>query len=371
MEDENIEYVSKKTSQIDFIDALNHILERKAKIYKFMIIFLILGVVIAFITPKEYTSSSIILPQISSNKGLSKKYSNIASLVGINLGQSEGNKIVPTLYPIIVEGAPFQKAILQKKINIEELEDSVTLFDYLQNYKKDGLLNIIKGYTVGLPSKIINSLKSDDNGEISKILDRTLYQYSKEEELYITYLKEHLNISFNENDGYINITATMDEPVAAAQLVRNAQNLLQDFIIDYNIKKSNDELIFIEERLEVAKEEYSDKRARLGDFRDRNKNGILSTTKNREEQLKSEYDLAYNMYSELSSQRESAKLQVEKDTPIFTELQPALITSEPSAPNKIKIVFGSIVIGMLLAIAIILLKFLSPVFLDYLNKSED
>ncbi|MGK0428191.1 MAG: capsular polysaccharide biosynthesis protein [Ulvibacter sp.] len=187
----------------------------------------------------------------------------------------------------------------------------------------------------------------------------------------IAYLEEHLDISFNENDGYINITATMDEPVAAAQMVRNAQNLLQEFIIDYNIKKSDDELKFIEERLGVVKEDYSDKRARLGEFRDRNKNGILSTTRNREEQLKSEYDLAYNMYSELSSQRESAKLQVEKDTPIFTELQPALITSEPSAPNKVKIVIGSIVIGMLIAIALILLKFLSPVLLDYLKKNED
>ena len=177
MEDENIEYVSKKASQIDFIDTMNHILERKGKIFKFMIIFLILGIILALISPKEYTSSTVILPQISSNKGLSKKYSSIASLVGINLGQSEGNKIVPTLYPIIVEGAPFQKAILQKKINIEELEDPVTIFDYLKNYKKYGALHTIKGYTIGLPGKIINAFKSVDNTANLKAMDSTMYRY--------------------------------------------------------------------------------------------------------------------------------------------------------------------------------------------------
>ena len=160
----------------------------------------------------------------------------------------------------------------------------------------------------------------------------------------------------------------MDEPLAAAQLVKNAQDLLQDFIIDYNIKKSKEELKFIEERLEVAKEDYSAKRARLGDFRDSNKYGIVSTTRNREEQLKSEYSLAYNMYSDLSSQRESAKLQVEKDTPIFTELKPALVSLEPSAPNKVLIIIGSVIFGLFIAISLILFRFLLPVFKGYFKK---
>lgn len=370
MENENIEYISKKTRQIDFIDAFNDVVKQKKKIFKFMIIFLILGIIIAFLSPKQYTSSSIILPQISSSKGLSKKYSSIASLVGINLGQSEGNKIVPTLYPIIVKGAPFQKAILQEKINIKEIETPISLFDYLSNYKKEGVLHTIKDYTIGLPGKIIKSFKSDTNGANLMVVDSTLYQYSKKEKEYIEYLEDHLIITFNDIDGYINIKAIMDEPIAAAQLVRNTQNLLQDFIIDYNIKKSQEELTFIEERLEVAKEEYSSKRASLGSFRDRNKYGVISPMKNREEQLKSEYDLAYNMYSELSNQRESAKLQVKKDTPIFTELQPALIPLEPSDPNKFKIIFGSIIIGMLIAVFLILFKFTSPYVISYLKKEK-
>jgi hypothetical protein len=219
-----------------------------------------------------------------------------------------------------------------------------------------------------LPGKIINLFKSDDFAANSKEGDTFLYRYSKEEKSCIEYLDKHLNIVFNDLDGYISISATMDEPLAAAQLVKNAQDLLQYFIIDYNIVKSKDELKFIEERLEVARIDYIDKRARLGAFRDRNKNTIKSTTRNREEQLKSEYDLSYYMYSELSSQRESAKLQVEKDTPIFTELQPALISSVPSAPNKILIILGSLIFGAFLAVFLVLWRFSLPVLKEQFQK---
>lgn len=371
MEEKNIESVSKKLGQIDFVDALNHVIGRKKLVFKYLIISFIIGVLLVLLTPKEYESSAIILPQISSNKGLSKKYSSIASLVGIDLGQPDGNKIVPTLYPIIAEGAPFQKEILQKKINIKEVGTPITLYEYLQKYKTRAFLDVFKEYTIGLPGKIFRFGKGNDTGLSQKVLDSTLYQYSKKEKQYISFLEHHLIISFDENDGFIKIKATMREPVAAAQLVKNAQNLLQKFIIDYNIKKSQDELKFIEERLVVVREEYREKRSILGNYRDRNKNGILSSTKNREEQLKSEYDLVYNMYSELSSKRESAKLQVEKDTPIFTELQPALVNFEPSAPNVIKVIVGAMLIGVLIGITWILLRFLAPLFLDYLTNKED
>lgn len=356
--------------KIDLVDLLITIIERKRKVYRYMLVFLIIGLILLVITPKEYTSSAIILPQIASEKGLSKKYSNIAALVGINLGQAEGNKIVPTLYPVIVEGAPFQKALVQSKINIEKLENSITLIDYLQNYKNNGPLGFIKEYTIGLPGKIIGFFKSDDRSSVYKPLDNTLFRYSEEEITSINYLKDHLFISFDEDNGFINITAVMDEPVLAAQLVRNAQNLLQVFIINYNIKKSKDELMFIEERLEVAKKEYGDKRAILGDFRDRNKNRILSTARSKEEQLKAEYELAYNMYSELSGQKESAKLQVERDTPIFTELKPAFVASEPSSPIKFKYILGSLIIGMLFGIIAIVQKLILPIILAPLKKNE-
>jgi uncharacterized protein involved in exopolysaccharide biosynthesis len=74
------------------------------------------------------------------------------------------------------------------------------------------------------------------------------------------------------------------------------------------------------------------------------------------------------MYSELSSQRESAKLQVEKDTPIFTELQPALISSVPSAPNKILIILGSLIFGAFLAVFLVLWRFSLPVLKEQFQK---
>ena len=76
------------------------------------------------------------------------------------------------------------------------------------------------------------------------------------------------------------------------------------------------------------------------------------------------------MYSELSGQKESAKLQVERDTPIFTELKPAFVASEPSSPIKFKYILGSLIIGMLFGIIAIVQKLILPIILAPLKKNE-
>jgi uncharacterized protein involved in exopolysaccharide biosynthesis len=370
MEDENFKHTNKNTMQFDIFDLIQTVIEKKRRLFKFLIIFFVLGVILAFLSPKEYSASAIILPQINSNKGLSKKYSKIASLVGIDLGQSETNNIVPTLYPIIVNSAPFQKAILQSKINILEKEEAVTVSDYISNYKKTSSLSVIEGYTLGLPGKILKLFTSKEKVFSNVKIDSTIFLFSASETQQIDYLNEQLSVTFDDIEGFVEINAVMDEPIIAAEIVNNSQELLQKFIIAYNIQKSNDELKFLEKRLEEAKEDYISKRASLGYFKDSNINVISSNTRNREEQLRSEYDLAYNMYSQLATQRESTELQVKKDTPIFTILKPAIVPITPSAPNKLKIILVSIFLGGFLGVFLILFNFYHLIFVNYFLKRE-
>ena len=59
----------------------------------------IVGLVIAFSIPKEYTTSVMIAPEASDNKG--GGLSSLASLAGINLNTSSGSDaIYPDLYPV-------------------------------------------------------------------------------------------------------------------------------------------------------------------------------------------------------------------------------------------------------------------------------
>ncbi|WP_374959347.1 Wzz/FepE/Etk N-terminal domain-containing protein [Gilvibacter sp.] len=327
-------------------------------ILKVLFIFLLLGLVVALFTPKKYISKTVILPQVSSPQGLGKKLGGFARLVGIDIGGENKNEIYPTLYPVVAKSNPFRRQILNTSVN-KGSGDSETIKNYLNNARLKGPGDYAKEYTLGLPSKIVGLFKSED-GNVSIQADSSLFSYSKDEKKYFDYLEENVTVAFNEVEGYIEIQAIMPDALPAAQLTKNVQELLQEYIIELNISKAKDELAYLEKRVQEADSVYKETRDRFGSFRDRNKNYISSVTENRYEVLRTENELAYNVYSQLASQLESAKLQVKRDTPIFTVLKPVTVPLEPAGPNKALIIFIYLFLGFLFSSAVIISKLYWP-----------
>ena len=70
----------------------------------------IAAVVISFSIPKEYTSDTVIAPELSSGlSGISGNLGALASMAGINVGGLSGNSdaIYPEIYPEIAVSTPF------------------------------------------------------------------------------------------------------------------------------------------------------------------------------------------------------------------------------------------------------------------------
>jgi len=53
MNKENNEKLLNNTMKIDLVDLLITIIERKRKVYRYMLVFLIIGLILLVITPKE------------------------------------------------------------------------------------------------------------------------------------------------------------------------------------------------------------------------------------------------------------------------------------------------------------------------------
>ncbi len=73
--------------------------------------------------------------------------------------------------------------------------------------------------------------------------------------------------------------------------------------------------------------------------------------------MSAEFNLAFNIYNKLAQQLEQLKIQLKKETPLFTEFEPVTIPldkSEPSIPGIIVkyialgIVFGGLFIFILI-----------------------
>ncbi len=329
----------------------------KKRIIRWTVAFFLIGILLAVISPKEYTSSVIMVPQMSSGKGLGKKFSNIASLVGLDIEKNTGGIIFPNLYPLIAKSSPFRKRLVYAPIYVKSLDSAVPVEYYLSQIRKPNKVDILKSYTIGLPGRLAKALRGSSTEEGSLIHDSIVDIISKEERLVNEFLETNLVVNFNENEGFIKIEGTLDSPIGSAQLVTLSQKYLQEIIIEHNIQKAKDELAYIEDRYLEAEDDFFKKRSAIGNFKDSNKNLVTSASLWRLDQLKAEFDLAFTLYTQLGSQLETTKLQVKKDTPVFTIIKPATVPMEPSSPSPIVIIIQTVFLGLFLYVFFIIARF--------------
>ena len=341
---------------IDIIALLQSIWTGKKLILKTVLVFMILGLFIAVLSQNEYTASTTIVPQSSSEKP-GGSLGGIAALAGINLGSvGQQSSISPTLYPQILTNISFQKELLETLITIEGQDKKITYKEYYTNVYSPSVLSSIKKYTIGLPGVLIGLLKSDKTSNEKPKNNDSLPQITEDDKKLIELLLEQLSMEVNDKDGYIGLSTTMPEARAAAELTQKAQELLEQYVIDFKIEKSSSELDFIKNRYQEKEEEFQKIQQKLALYTDRNQNVNSARAKMELMLLQSEYDLAYGVYSELAKQLETQELKVKEDTPIFTILQPVFVPLEKTGPNRALILIIYTFLGFVLSIGYLLAK---------------
>ena len=85
-------------------------------------------------------------------------------------------------------------------------------------------------------------------------------------------------------------------------------------------------------------------------YKDRNQFNITQTSQIEFQKLQAEYELSYTLFAELERQKAAQEIQVRKDTPIFTTINPAAVPLDPSKPNRFKIVLIYVIMGFFLAV---------------------
>jgi LPS O-antigen subunit length determinant protein (WzzB/FepE family) len=360
--------------QVDLLALLKTIIEDKKTIFRFVIIFGIVGLFVAIFSQNEYTASTTIVIQ-SSNKPTGS-LSGIASLAGAKLGLSgQEVGISPQLYPQIINSVPFQKELLETLLTIEGQDEKVSYKEYYTNIYTPGVLASVKKYTIGLPSLLLGLLKSEKPESPSKSVDdekEAVIYITKEEKNLIKLLKSQLSINFNEKVGYTTLSANMPEAKAVADLLKSAQDLLEAYVIGFKVQKSASELSFIKTRYLEKEREFKKVQQGLALYSDQNQRVYTAQAKTQLMLLQSEYDLAYSIYLELAKQLESQEIKVKEDTPIFTIIEPVFVPLEKTAPKRSLILFIFLLFGLVLSVGYILVKHpLQNIIKELITKNEN
>ncbi|RKF02817.1 putative tyrosine kinase-like protein [Tenacibaculum lutimaris] len=341
--------------EINLLEIFKTIWEGRKIVVKFLIVFGLLGVFIAVFSAKEYTAFTTLVPQTSDSK-VGGNLGGLAAMAGINLGGGGSTEsIPPTLYPKIVQSVTFQRELLKTPLKFSNVEKVVTYQEYYVSYTKFNLLKAIKEYTIGLPGKIITFFKSD-NETITEAGNDSIYRITKKESKLFKKIQEQLVIENNEKEGFVKISFSMPEALAAAQMTKKVQVILQEAITKFKIEKAEQELNFIQQRYSELKLDFEKKQATLASYKDRNQGLITSRSQSYLRRIESEYNLAFNLYSELAKQLETQKIKVKENTPVFTVIEPVIVPVEKSKPRRLMILFIFFFLGIAVGVGVVVVK---------------
>ena len=343
---------NKIEDEIDVIKLFQKVFSEKKFIVKTLIFSTIIGIVYSLSQPNQFTSTTTFIPQLNSDiKSSGSSLSGLASLAGINLGGvNNSSEFPPTLYPKVLKSIPFKIELLESKIRFDNTVINVR--DYYMRDSSPNLFSLIKKYTIGLPYLFKNSLTTNNYESVNS----EIYLITEENKNLFDKISSSLTLSLNESEGFITLSFTDYDKNVAAQITLIAQKLLQDNIIDFKNKSSMELLDFALKQYQEKKIDFEDLQDKRAMFVDKNINISSSLFKNRLSRIESELNISESIVQQLASQVENAKLQVNKDTPVFTTIQPVSVPFQKSSPNRTVIVLTFIITGLIFSVGYILVK---------------
>jgi len=334
--------------EIDLLSIIKRLFEKKRFILKILFVFIVLGLLVAITSPKVYTAGSTIVPQVATKGGGS--LSGLASMVGINLGDMGGGKeLSPNVYPKIVNNVKFLKELMYTRFKFDKIDTKISLLDFYTNpdYRKSSVIGSIKKYTIGLPGLAIKAIKGKEEKKIKTSGDNEYFVLSTQENICKNILKSLITINLDKKEGYITLSVDMPEANLAAQVALRVQQLLEEYIIEFKIKKAKNQYNNISRMFEEAKDQYDASQVKYAKYLDANKDMSSALAKTRGEQLKNEFDLAATLYKSLAQQKVRAEVKLREDTPVLTIVEPVVVPNEKTSPKRGLIMVAFTFLGLI------------------------
>lgn len=348
-----------KQQELRLSDILKAILQGKKIISISSIIAFFIAILVFATTPKEFISKSTLLPVVEQSSRLPGNLGGLAGLAGINLPNNQGSSIPPNLYPDVVNSTPFGLHLIKQELYFPNLGQTLTLEDYFVKYQEISLFQKI----FKLPNRFLSLFKSTPaptdslnefgvKGDEQKNVSRKL---TGRENAAISQMKNRVTAEVDMSLGVVTIQVKMQDPEVAAKLVDLTFEYLSHYIIEYKSSADLRNLEFIEQRYEEAKIQYYKAQNDLAIFKDRNVNILTATVQVKEEQLRNEVSIHYNVFNNLAQEVEQAKIRVQRSSPVFNVLEPSYVPLKESSPKLILNIVVFLFLGISGSIAYILL----------------
>jgi uncharacterized protein involved in exopolysaccharide biosynthesis len=364
--------------EIDLMELAKKIWAGRWTIIKITGVFIVLGVFWALFSAEEFESDAVLMPEVQAESagGASQLLQRFGGAFGISGGSSmPAGTIPPQIYPQIVNSLSFQLELMSTEIEFREYGVTTTWPDFLENHYSKPITAYVKEYTIGLPFTVLGGILSLFSSEEEEpvieqdVLEQDFISLSSSEFQLVKNLRGRVSVSQDQETGLLTTKVKLQDPRAAAEMNRFMIDLLKEYVTEYRVEKARQNLEFAEQQKAEAEARFRETQMALAEFQDRNVSISTARAQTELERLQDEKNLALNVYQSLAQRVEESRLNLQEQTPIFSEVQPANVPTERNEPKRGMMVIVFTLLGGILSVGWVLIAPLLGTFRE--NLMED
>lgn len=349
--------------EIDLLELATTLWKQRKKLIKWSICGAVLGLIIAFSIPKEYTTEVKLAPETNDTKA-SGGLGALASMAGLPTGSGGVlDAVYPMLYPDVVSSVPFITGLFNTPVETKEDGKKITVEEYMEEDTKSPWWSFI----LKIPGKIIGLFQSEEEVPKNHKLDN--FMLTKKENDLVEAMKKRVTATVDTKTSVVTLEITMQDPLVSAILADTVVNRLQEYITEYRTNKARKDLAYALKLNEEAKDNYYKAQQRYANYLDRNQGIVFHSAQTVRERLENEASLAFNLYNQTSQQVQKARAKVQETTPVYAVVSPPTVPIKPASPRKVLILVGFTFLAFVACAAWIL--FIAPMVKQQKEKMKE
>lgn len=333
--------------QIDWMGILRQLLAIRKKLYIAAAVGVVLGILIALSTPKQYTVSVTLSPEMGSGKSSSGLASMAASFLGGSVGNDSPDALNATLAPDIVISTPFLLELFEARVVSQNKQIDTTFTAYLDKQKSSWISYVLK--VPGMAIGGIKSLFSNKEQEETGTVQEGTIELNEKDAAKLGSLRKAIVTEVDKKTSITTLSVTLQDPKVTATIADSVVSKLQQYITAYRTSKAKEDCQYLEKLYKERQQEYYDAQQRYARYVDANSNVVFQSTLAERERLQNDMNLAYQVYSQVAQQLQVARAKVQEEKPVFAVVEPAVVPLNPSGTSRKVIVLGFIFLAVAFA----------------------
>lgn len=321
--------------EIDIMELVAKLWKNRKMILIWCAVGAVIGLVAGFSIPKTYRASATLAPETQQRIG--SGVSSIASMMGVSLDNSM-DAIDYEMYPDVVASTPFLFELLDLPVKTVDAKIDTTLQGYILNHQKSPWWS----HVIGAPFKALGWAISlvkpeEEESDSTSTAELDVFNLPEDERAAIGYLSKKIAVGVDKKTGKTQLSLEMQDPLVVATVLDAVVDNLKDFMSVYRTSKSRQDVENLSVICEQRKQDYYRAQQAYADYMDSNKNVIRQSALAERQMLQQEMNLAYQVYSQVATQLEGARIKTQQDKPVFAVLKPVSVPMHKSGPSKAKL----------------------------------